>query len=395
MIEIQDNQALAELCQCAGEQEFITLDTEFIRERTYYPILALVQMSWLDRTPVLIDPLKITDWKPLHRILLDPKVVKIFHAGRQDLEIFYQQMNDMPVNLFDSQIAASMCGFGDQVGYSALVERLTGVQLVKGSSYTNWLQRPLSEAQLSYARDDVLYLPALYRRLVKIATDKKRLDWVTMEMTSQLNRKLFEPEPSELWRKVKRVNSLRSRNLPVIQDLTLWRYDLARLLDKPLRYVLSDEVLVELAKVEQLTLEQLRTRRGIQSRVLERYGKEIVAAHTKSRQRPKEDWPILRQPNDKPLSPRSEALSEIAWMLVKEIARGADMAPTHLSNKKELAYFIEALHRKADLTQFEIGKGWRWAMAGQPLIDLIEGRLVIRVKNRQMYWDQIEPEESP
>ena len=157
MIEIQDNQALLELCHEIQGQAYITFDTEFIRERTYYPVLALVQVSWAGQPPVLIDPLHITDWKPFHEILKNSSICKVFHAGRQDLEIFYNQMQCLPENLFDTQIAAAMCGLGEQIGYSALVSKLLGVQLAKGNSYTNWLKRPLTEAQLSYARDDVLY----------------------------------------------------------------------------------------------------------------------------------------------------------------------------------------------------------------------------------------------
>lgn len=390
MIDIQDNETLAAFCEEASKQEFITFDTEFIRERTYYPVLALVQVSWVDKAPVLIDPLQITEWEPFHDVLKNPNVVKVFHAGRQDLEIFFHQMNDMPQNLFDTQIAASMCGLGDQIGYSGLVERLVGVQLAKGSSYTNWLQRPLSESQLSYARDDVLYLPALYKRLVKKGKDKKRLDWILLEMESQLNRGLFEPDPDELWRKVKKASSLRGRNLIVVQAFARWRYNLARKMDKPMRFIFSDEVMVELSKIDRLTVEHLRSRRGIQARIIDRHGAELIDIHKEARAQPKDKWPILRDPDDKPPSEKSEALADLAWMLLKETARRADMAPTHLSNKKELAAFIEAYHRGKDLTRFAVGRGWRWEMAGTQLIDLIEGRLVIKVQNRRIIWERQE-----
>src|SRR5690606_38162608 len=151
----------AELCAALEQQPFFTLDTEFIRERTYYPVLALVQVSWTGQEPLLIDPLAIQNWQPFHRVLERADIRKVFHAGRQDLEIFFYQIGRMPKNLFDTQIAASMCGYGDQISYSSLVAKVLGVQLSKGSSYTNWLQRPLAEDQLRYARDDVRYLPQL------------------------------------------------------------------------------------------------------------------------------------------------------------------------------------------------------------------------------------------
>lgn len=388
MIDIVDNQALAELCEDASKSEYITLDTEFIRERTFFPILALVQISWADRAPVLIDPLKITDWEPFHRLLLDPNIVKVFHSGRQDLEIFFFQMKAMPVNIFDTQIAASMCGLGDQIGYSSLVDRLLSVKLAKGSSYTNWLQRPLSDAQLSYARDDVLYLPAVYLRLVKLAREKGRISWIEQEMKDQLCAKLFEPDPNQLWRKVKKASSLRGRNLAVLQAFARWRYEIAQEMDKPLRFVLSDEVMVEVCKLDRLTPEQLRARRGIQSRIIERHGETLSKLHAEAKETPRDQWPVLHPPDQKPPSDKSEALADLAWMLVKELARNAQMAPSHLANKKTLAQFIECYHREGDLSRFEIGKGWRWEMVGQQLIDLMEGRLTIKVKNRRIYWEK-------
>jgi len=137
-------------------------------------------------------------------------------------------------------------------------------------------------------------------------------------------------------------------------------------------------------------VEHLRARRGIQSRIIDRHGEELTELHREARNLPKEAWPVLRNPEEKPPSERSEALADLAWMLIKETARDADMAPTHLSNKKELAAFIEAYHRDKDVPRFGVGSGWRWAMAGKQLIDLIEGRLVIRVKNRRIIWENTE-----
>ena len=387
MIEIQDNQALAELCDRAGQETFIVLDTEFIRERTFYPILALVQIAWENGDPILIDPLEITDWSPFHRLMMNPKVCKIFHAGRQDLEIFYNQMGTLPVNLFDTQIAASLCGFGDQIGYSALVDRLLGVHLAKGSSYTNWLRRPLTDTQLAYARDDVRYLSDVYAKLVALGQSKQRLDWIQQEMEDQFTTALFEPNLDELWRKVKKGLSLRPKNLAVLQAFARWRYKKAREMDKPVRFLFSDEVMIELAKVEHLSAETLDTRRGLSQKFVERFGAKLIDLHAQARLLPKAKWPVLRKARDTAPSDKSLALADIAWLLFKELARGADLAPSYLSTKKELALYLEARHRGGDLSGFSFEHGWRKALTREPLTDLIEGRLVIKVHDRRIVWE--------
>jgi len=395
MIDITDDKGLAELCERAATQEFIAFDTEFIREKTFFPILALLQISWQDCDPVLVDPLTIKDWTPFHRLLKDPAICKIFHAGRQDLEIFYHQTGEVPRNLFDTQIAASMCGYGEQIGYSALVSRVLKVQLTKGSSYTNWLQRPLTKAQLRYARDDVAYLPDLYRQLIKKAAAKKRLDWILEETNLQLSGQLFDPDPDQLWRKVKRAGTLRGRHLAVLQALTRWRYHLARELNRPVRFLASDEVLIELAKVEHLTLEALSARRGIQPRFIERHGDDMIKCHAAARTLPADAWPSLRDSTEAVPSEKSEALADLAWLLLKETARKADISATHLIGKKELAVFIETRMQDGDLSAFPISSGWRRRMVGASLVELLEGRLVIKVKNQQIVWEALPVQKDP
>ncbi len=389
MIEIIDNESLKKLCEEMNQQAFVALDTEFIRERTYFPILALLQFSWKGRPPILVDPLEIDDWEPLHEVLKNPEVTKLFHAGRQDLEIFFHQMGEVPVNLFDTQIAASMCGYGDQIGYGSLVSRLLGVQLAKGSSYTNWLQRPLTESQLKYARDDVLYLPDVYEKLEAKGRSRKRLKWIYEEMETQLHEKLFDPDPSELWRKVKRSKTLKPRDTPVLQELAGWRDEIARKVNRPVRFILSDEAMLELAKIDKLTLENLRSRRGVQAGFVDRYGEQILNRHQKGRERPRNQWPEMDSMHQRPPSDKSEALADLAWLLIKEIADKAHIAPTNLISKKSLAYFLDAYIRKQDLNAFPISHGWRQEMVGDLLVKLIEGSLVIKVQNKKIIWQEL------
>ena len=388
MIEITDNRGLKELGQKLANLDFFTLDTEFIREKTYYPILALVQVSWHGQGPILIDPLEISDWSPFHDALLNPSICKVFHAGRQDLEIFHHQMQAMPQNLFDTQIVASMCGYGEQIGYSGLVAKVLGVHLTKGNSYSNWLQRPLTAAQLNYARDDVKYLPELYERLSAVAQTKSRTQWIRQETGAQLNESLFNPNPDQLWTKVKKAGTLKSKNAAVLRELAKWRDATARAANRPIRFILSDEVLIELSKIEKLTLEQLISRRGLQGRFVDRYGQTLLDLHAKARALPKTEWPFFGNPRRKPPSGRIEILADLAWLLIKEIAREADIAPTHLISKKDLPYFVEAYTQNEDLSPFSLSQGWRKEMVGELLFRLLEGRLLLQVKNHRLVWQE-------
>lgn len=386
MIEIQNDAQLAELCRAVQDQPFFTFDTEFIRERTYFPILALVQVSWQDQEPILIDPLLIQNWQPFHDVLLNDQIVKVFHAGRQDLEIFYEQMKQMPRNLFDTQIAASLTGLGDQVGYSVLVNKLLKVQLSKGSSFTNWLHRPLTESQLRYARDDVAYLPQMYHLLVARAKSQDRTTVVAQEIEEQLHEGLFKPDPKQLWRKVKKSGSLRSKDLIVLQELTAWRDGLARKMDRPVRFVLADEALVELCKAPKLNHDSLKSRRGVNAKMLERHGDDIIALHTKARAEPKEAWPSMGDPDRAP-SESSEALADLAWILIKEIGRKNNMAPNNIILKRDIASFIEAYCRGFELDTYAVYRGWRKDLVGDALIRLIEGQLVIKVRDQHITWE--------
>ncbi len=386
-IDIATNQALQALCERAKGQAYITLDTEFIRERTFFPVLALIQVSWPGQDPVLIDPLPITNWDPFHELLCAPETTKVLHSSRQDLEIFFNQMGRIPAPVFDTQIAASMCGFGDQISYAALIAKTLGVQLRKGDSFTNWLQRPLTEAQVRYARDDVAYLPDAYEKLVELAQEQGRLKWIQIETRDQLNNDLFRNDPENLWRKVKKVGQLKEKDLIVMQALAVWRDQKARELDKPVRFVLSDEVMVELAKMDQLTLDSLRSRRGVHPKFVNRFGEHLLKIHEEARQVPKNQWPRLKESRRRGPSNKAENLADLAWILIKEIAQRANMAPANIILKRELAPFIDATLQGRDTSQYAICGGWRKEMVGDLLIKLLEGQMTIRVENHQIIWD--------
>lgn len=392
-IDIVTDEALKQLCEKMAGLPFITFDTEFIRERTYFPVLALIQVSWEGQDPVLIDPLLISDWSPFHRVLADENTVKVLHAGRQDLEIFYNQMGQVPGPIFDTQIAASFCGYGDQISYSGLVQKVTGIHVPKGDSFTNWLQRPLTQDQIRYAQDDVRYLPEVYHKLETIAARKQRTEVIAQETQASFQADLFDPDPQFLWRKVKKSGNLRPKNLVVLQELAAWRDKTARKVDKPVRYILADEVLVDLAKIPKLRLDQLRTRRGVHAKFIERFGAEILECHAHARDRSPKTWPKVTRAN-RLNHEESENLADLAWILIREIARKRDISPNHLILKRDLAPLIDAYLSGKPAESLALFNGWRQDMVGRPLIDLIEGRLQIRVTNHCIVWEQQSEKES-
>lgn len=392
-IDICTNDHLKRFCAEMDGQPFITLDTEFIRERNYFPVLALVQISWEGQEPVLIDPLEITDWTPFHRVLADENIVKVLHAGRQDLEIFYYQTQSVPKSVFDTQIAASFCGYGDQISYSALVQRALGIHVPKGDSFTNWLQRPLTQDQIRYAQDDVRYLPEVFKHLSHLAEKKNRIAVIEQEIADSFQPQLFDPDPYSLWRKVKKSGNLRSKDLAVLRELAAWRDKTARALDKPVRYILADEVLVDLAKIPKLRLDQLSARRGVHAKFVDRFGDEILKCHASGRNQPSSKWPKVPR-SSKLQFEQSENLADLAWILIREIARKRDISPNHLILKRELAPLIDDYLDGNSLEMYPLFQGWRKNMMGQPLIDLIEGRLQIRVTDHRIVWNEQSEKEN-
>ena len=217
----------------------VAIDTEFMRERTYFARLCLIQLA-SDDVAAIVDPLAISDLAPLRELLTDPDVVKVFHAGSQDLEIFYRLFEVATAPIFDSQIAATLAGFPQQVGYGALVKEVMGVTLDKGDTYTDWAKRPLSETQVEYALNDVRYLPEIRRRLLAEMEREGRIDWLAADFARLEDPATYEVAPRELWRRVKRVSSLNRRQLAVAREVTAWREIEAQRRDVPKRWVVGD-----------------------------------------------------------------------------------------------------------------------------------------------------------
>ena len=259
---IVSTEALAAFCERASQFEFVTVDTEFLRETTYWPRLCLIQVA-TDDEAVLIDPLA-PDIKlaPFFALLANPNVTKVFHAARQDVEIFVKLTGAVPHNIFDTQVAASVCGFGDSASYDSLVRSICKVELDKSSRFTDWSARPLSEKQRTYALADVTWLRDIYRELRKQVEATRRWDWVEDEMATLRSIDTYVVQPDQAWNRLK-MKFNRPRDLAAIKVLAQWREQKAQDTDQPRSRILKDDVLGELATQRPLTADAFEKLRAV------------------------------------------------------------------------------------------------------------------------------------
>jgi ribonuclease D len=237
---------LAEFCESVAQEEYLTVDTEFIRERTYYPRLCLIQIAGSEKA-ALIDPLADgIDLAPVFELLQNPKIIKVFHAARQDIEIFYLLSKKIPAPIFDTQVAAAVCGFGESAGYESLVNQIVAKEIDKSSRFTDWAQRPLSEKQLAYALSDVTHLRVIYEKLKEKIEEEGRTTWIAEEHVYLSDPALYDPNPDEAWKRL-RVGNLKPKQLAILRELARWREQEAIKHDVPRGRIVKDDALVELA----------------------------------------------------------------------------------------------------------------------------------------------------
>ena len=383
MITIKTTEALAEFCQNARKHPFVTVDTEFLRERTYYSKLCLVQLAVPGDTPedaVLLDPLEEgLSLKPLYELFRDDSVVKVFHAARQDLEIFFVEGGVIPQPLFDTQVAAMVCGFGEQAGYETLVRKIAKEPLDKSSRFTDWSRRPLSEAQMTYALADVTHLRVIYTYLKKQIEKSGRQKWVEEELEILTNPETYVVHPEEAWERVKtRTNS--GKFLAIVRELARFREDFARSRNIPRTRVYKDDALLELASTKPATVQDLG-----RSRLLLREARKgeiadgILAAVKAGTECPTQDYPKVSNINHKlQVNP---ALADLLRVLLKAKSENAGVAQKLIATSSDLDAIAAGQRDAQALT------GWRREVFGEDALRLCEGKigLVARGKSVEVF----------
>jgi ribonuclease D len=361
---------LTAFCDRHSSTEFVTVDTEFMRETTYWAKLCLVQVSGPEEA-VCIDPLAPEmNLKPLYDLLANPNVLKVFHAGRQDLEIFYTATTTMPQPVFDTQVAAMVCGFGDQVGYETLVSRLAGAHLDKSQRFTDWSQRPLTERQIKYALGDVTHLRKVYQALTKKLEQSGRTPWLEEEVAVLTNPSTYKVDPREIWRRI-RARTRSPRLLAVLRELAAWREITAQAMDMPRQRVAKDDALLEIAANMPMTVDDIKRSRLAKSMASGKYADGVLAAVAKGRDVPDAECPKVEK-DDGWDSAASRAVVELLKLLLKARSESHHVAQRLIATSDE----VEAIALSDD-AEVPALHGWRRELFGEDALKLKHGKLAI------------------
>jgi ribonuclease D len=370
-VYVTDTKALAKLVATLRNAPAVAVDTEFMRERTYFARLCLIQLA-SDDVVAIVDPLAMDDLSPLRDLMTDPKIVKVFHAGSQDLEIFFRLLGEATAPVFDSQVAATLAGFPQQVGYGALVKEMLGVSLDKGDTYTDWAKRPLSDTQVEYALNDVRYLPEIFRRLTAELKREGRLSWLAADFSRMEDGETYACLPEEQWRRVKRVSTLNRRQLAVAREVAAWREVEAQRRDVPKRWVLGDESIVEIARRAPKSAEELASIRGVADKIGRAAQKGVLAAIVRGVSVPDGQLPSIAKRH----RPQGDIDASVDLMiaLVRARAREHGVAMPLLASREDLERLAGGDREASPLLE-----GWRRTMVGDELLALLDGSLGLRL----------------
>lgn len=395
MNPITTTEDLAAFCERAATHPYVTVDTEFLRERSYYSKLCLVQLAYRgeegEEDAVLVDPLaEGISLEPLHALFLDENVVKVFHAARQDLEIFQVDAGVIPKPLFDTQVAAMVCGFGDQVGYETLVRKIAKGSVDKSSRFTDWSRRPLTEAQMRYALADVTWLRDIYEWLVAELERNGRAGWLEEELAVLTDPETYVIRPEDAWQRVKTRNSS-GRFLAVVRELARFREAHAQARDIPRSRVFKDDALLELASSKPTSPEELG-----RSRLLLREARRgdiaagILQAVKTGLEAPRESWPKPRV-NDREKLQVNPALADLLRVLLKARSEETGVAQKLIASAADLDVLAGG---RRDVRAL---KGWRAEVFGDDALRLCEGKLALATQGNKVRTIPLEAgdEEQP
>ncbi|TPQ52090.1 ribonuclease D [Prosthecomicrobium hirschii] len=387
MTMITETSALADACRTLAGHPYVAVDTEFLRETTYWPKLCLIQMAGPDLA-VVVDPLAPgLDLKPFLDLMRDERVVKVFHAGRQDIEIVFNLGGFIPAPVFDTQVAAMVCGFGDSISYDQLVNRVSGHQIDKSSRFTDWSRRPLSERQLDYALSDVTHLREVYHYLSASLAEQDRQDWVAEEMKVLTSIGTYDMRPEDAWERLK-IRVKKPVELAILKELAAWREREARARDLPRSRVLKDEAIYEIVAEQPVEPSRLGNLRSL-SKGYERsrQGEEIVAAVKRALATPRDKLPAI--PRGKPMPDGAGAAVDLLKVLLKFVAETHGVAAKVIATVDDLEAI--AADDNADVA---VLKGWRREIFGNVALKLKRGEIALSFDGRRVISLEIDPRQT-
>ncbi len=379
MLYVTDQSALETLCLTLKQSSRLALDTEFVGEDTFVPRLELIQVATATTAAVIDFPAVQAKGSldAFWELICDNKIEKIVHAGRQDLDLFATHAGQIPKPFFDTQIAAAMVGYGAQVAYANLVQRLHGTKLAKAHTFTNWSARPLSDDQIAYALEDVEFLLSIHTHLQDRLNSLGRLEWVGEEF-ARLEMAVGEKsrEPQERYQRIRGWDTLKAKGAAVLRELAAWREAEARRRNVPRGRVMRDEVLLQLARHPPKSVSELRGLRGVHSSEVDRHGEHLLGTITSALALPPTAWPEV--PRERKPDPESTGIVELLQAVLKARAAEEGIAPTMLATSSDLQTLVEAKQNRATI-DVPILRGWRRQLAGDLLLKVLDGAVAITV----------------
>jgi ribonuclease D len=384
---ISTTDELSEFCRQLAHASFVTVDTEFMRERTYWPQLCLVQLGGPDDAAAVDALAEGLDLEPLYALMRDRKVLKVFHAARQDLEIFLKGAGELPVPIFDTQVAAMVCGFGDQAAYDTLAAKLAKAHIDKSSRFTDWSRRPLSERQLQYAIADVTHLRVVYEKLAAKLERNNRTQWLAEEMAILTDPATYNTEPRDAWRRLK-PRTPSQKLLRVLREVAEWREQEAQRIDVPRQRILRDEAVLEIAAHAPTDAEHLGQTRGLSRGLAE--GKQGAAIQAAVKRGLESTEPVdyeRRGHSDLPQPPA--AIADMLKVLLKLKCDQAGVASKLVASSRDVDMIAADDH--ADVAAL---KGWRREIFGEDALRLKHGQVALMLKQQKLALIEIEDKKN-
>jgi len=361
------------LCERLAQHRWLTIDTEFLRNDTYRPILCLVQIASADEAAI-VDPMVIEDLAPLWDLLMRPDITKVFHAGGQDLEIVFNAIGKLPENLFDTQIAAAVCGFAHQAGYGTLVKDILNVDLPKAFARTDWSRRPLSDDELEYAIGDVTYLRDIYHWLTEKLASTGRSNWLEKEFTALSDPARYQVKPSDAWKKVKGLQRLKPAQRAIGRELAAWREQLAQQQNRPRGRIIKDDQILDLAKRKPTDIATLGRMQGFHPGLIKKHGEALLSCIRQA-----EITELDRLEHKKPasLSPGKQLLADTLFAIMRQQALSQGISPETIGNKSAIENLL------ADKTG-PLSSGWRYEAIGKTLEGVANGERKLAVVDGEL-----------
>ena len=368
VIETKDD--LIQFVEKISDSKWLALDTEFLREKTYYAKLCLVQIESNNGLRACIDPLSIDDISPLTNLLNDTNITKVFHAAHQDLEILLQMTGSVPAPIFDTQTAASVLGIGDQIAYARLVESMTGTVLSKAQSRTNWAQRPLKPAQLDYAIDDVRYLAQIYPKMLKQLQEKDRLNWLSKDFEQATDPETYSINALNRWKKVRGLQVLKRPQLSILKYLAAWREEKAEKADLPRKWIIGDEILLELAKQQPNDSEGFADIRGLNFDRTKKYHQLWLDLIEQGKALPEDEWPEL--PRSKKPTANQNLTIDLLMLVLQLQAKKHGITPAAIATRKQVATMIQT-------GDTSLSSDWRGKLVDDEFEKILSGKLSLSI----------------